>query len=309
MKITPLSDVMGAEITGIDLEQAAGDPDTIAALNDALAKYVVICVRDQTLEAKEFIEVSKIFGTPMTHINKHLVDKEIPELNWVSSEDRDIHGSGKVIYRGSTWHTDHSFEPKPPKATILHAVSVPSKGGDTSFCNLRKAYAALDEATKREIDGFRAIHLYRSSRSPRNDFIKLSEEEKKTAPETAQPLVRLHVESGESGLFLSTTRLECIEGMERAASDALLDRLFKHADDPRFHYDHKWRVGDYVVWDDRCSMHHANPDWPEGDKRFLYRTMIEGETPVLARLDAQSGKGEKAGNTGNTGNTEEGTHP
>jgi taurine dioxygenase len=285
MKITPLSDVMGAEITGIDLKDDL-DAATKQALNQALADHVVICVRDQDLDTDQFLAASEIFGPLMSHVNKHLTDKQKPALNWVSSEDRDIHGSGKIVYRGSTWHTDHSFADIPPKATILYAVTVPSSGGDTSFCNLRKAYDALDAETKRRIDGLRAIHLYRSSRTPRQSYIMLSEEEKKTVPETPQPLVRLHVDSGEPSLFLSTTRLECIEGMARAESDALLDALFAHADEPRFHYRHKWRKNDYVVWDDRCSMHHANPDWPEGDKRFLYRTMVEGEKPVLARLQS-----------------------
>jgi taurine dioxygenase len=283
LQINPLSDVMGAEITGLTLKNDL-DPETVELLNRALSDHIVVCIRDQHLEATEFIEVSKLFGTPVTHTNTHLVDKNLPALNWVSSEDRDIHGSGKVVYRGSTWHTDHSFATIPPKATILYAVKVPSSGGDTSFCNLRKAYAALPEKTKKRIDGMKALHVYRSSRSPRNDFLKLSEEEKKATPDSEQPLVRLHVDSGEKNLFLSTTRLECIAGLERSESDALLDSLFAHADDSRFHYHHKWRTNDYVIWDDRCSMHHANPDWPEGDKRFLYRTIIEGEKPVLASL-------------------------
>lgn len=285
MKITPLSDVLGAEVTGLDLKTDL-DGDTVAALDAALAENIVLCIRDQDLDADSFLEVSGKFGKLMTHTNKHLVDSERPALNWISSEDRDVHGTGKVIYRGTTWHTDHSYMPVPPKATILYAVTVPSKGGATSFCNLRKAYAALSEATKKRLDGLRALHVYRSSRSPRKDFTALSEEEKKTTPDTEQPLVRHHVEADAPNLFMSTTRLECIVGMPREESDILLDELFAHADDPQFHYDHQWRVGDYVLWDDRSSMHHANPDWPEGEKRFLYRTMVEGEKPVLAKLEA-----------------------
>jgi len=284
MEITPLSDVLGAEVTGLDLKKDL-DAGAITALNAALAEHIVVCVRDQNMDADEFLDVTARFGKLMTHTNKHLVDNDRPALNWITSEDRDIHGSGKVVYRGATWHTDHSYMPVPPKATVLYAVTVPKSGGDTSFCNLRKAYAALSDETKQKLDGLRALHVYRSSRSPRKTFIALSEEEKKTTPETEQPLVRFHVEAEAPNLFLSTTRLECIVGLPREESDALLDELFAHADDPQFHYDHKWQTGDYVMWDDRSSMHHANPDWVEGEKRFLYRTMVEGEKPVLAELE------------------------
>ena len=282
--INPLSDVLGAEVTGFDLK-ADLNANTLRVLNAALAKHIVVCIRDQQLDADSFIEVSGYFGPLMSHTNKHLVDKDRPALNWVTSEDRDIHGTGKIVYRGTTWHTDHSYMPEPPKATILYAVEVPSQGGDTSFCNLRKAYAALPIDTKKRLDGLQALHVYQSSRSPRKNQMVLSEEEEKSTPDTVQPLVRFHVDAKAPNLFMSTTRLENIVGMPREESDTLIDALFAHADDPQFHYHHKWRVGDYVLWYDRSSMHHANPDWAEGEKRFLYRTMVQGEKPVLAKFE------------------------
>ena len=161
--INPLSDVLGAEVTGLDLK-ADLNANTVRVLNAALAEHIVVCIRDQQLDADSFIEVSGYFGPLMSHTNKHLVDKDRPALNWVTSEDRDIHGPGKIVYRGTTWHTDHSYMPEPPKATILYAVEVPSQGGDTSFCNLRKAYATLPIDTKKRLDGLQALHVYQSRR-------------------------------------------------------------------------------------------------------------------------------------------------
>jgi len=210
--------------------------------------------------------------------NKHLNLEGLPEVGILSSEDKDIHGTGKRTIRGQTWHSDHSFTARPPKATILYSIVTPATGGETSFCNTRAAYKALPEATKRRIDGYKAIHSYESSRSPR-PMMGRTEEETAETPDVVHPLVRRHPPTGTKALFLSTTRLERIVGLDRAESDALIDELMGHVTQPQFLYDHVWRVGDMVIWDNRCSLHHANANYPLDAKRLLHRILIEGEVP------------------------------
>lgn len=277
MAIRPLNETMGAEVTGLDLRETQ-DAATAAALNDALAAHIVLCIRDQTLSPKEYAAAARLFGEPVVQTNRHLNFPDQPEVGLLSSDDRDELGSGKRVIRGTTWHTDHSFRAVPPKATILYALVVPETGGDTSFCNTRAAYEDLPPETKRRIDGLTAIHSYESSRSPRKMMV-LGEDEVRETPDVVHPLVRKHLPTGKKALYLSTTRLERIVELDRAASDALVDELLTHATQPRFVYHHKWRPGDMVIWDNRCSMHHANDDYPLDAKRLLHRIIIEGERP------------------------------
>ncbi|MEM9682621.1 MAG: TauD/TfdA family dioxygenase [Pseudomonadota bacterium] len=277
LAIDPLEDTMGAEVTGLDLKDDLS-PETVDALNDAFAEHLVLCVRDQDLTPKQYVAASRHFGKPMVQVNERLNFDDMPELGILSSDDRDELGSGKRVIRGTTWHTDHSFKAVPPKATLLYALVVPERGGDTSFCNMRAAYEALPEETRNRIDGLKAIHSYESSRSP-NKMMARSEDEVRDTPDVVHPLVRKHLPTGRKSLFMSTTRLERIDGLSRDESDALVDSLLAHATEKRFQYHHKWRPGDLVIWDNRCTMHHANADYPLDAKRLLHRIILEGETP------------------------------
>ncbi len=277
VSVRRLGESLGAEVTGIDLREPVGPAD-LDALNQALYAHTVICIRDQHLSPDEFMRAGALFGTLETQVNKHLTLGLAPEIGVVSSEAADVHGDGKRLPQGTAWHTDHSFVARPPNATILYAVALPDHGGNTSFCDMRAAYASLPAATKNRIDGLRARHVYESSRTPKPMF-KRSAEEIAATPDVVHPLVRTYPPTGEKALYLSTTRLEQIEGMAHTESDALIDELMAHATQPRFEYHHVWRMGDMVVWDNRCSMHHANDDYPRGQKRLLHRLLIEGEEP------------------------------
>ncbi len=277
LAIEPLGGSMGAVVTGLDLN-AALESDTIEELNDAFAEHIVLCIRDQDFTPPQYAAAARRFGEPVPQLNKHFNIPDLPEVGLLSSEDKDELGTGKRVVRGTTWHTDHSFWAVPPKATILYAIVVPETGGDTSFCNTRAAYDALPETTKRRIDGLKAVHTYQASRSAKK-MVALDADEKKATPDVVHPLVRKHLPTGKNALYLSTTRLERVIGLEREESDALIDELLDHATQPRFRYDHKWRPGDMVIWDNRCSLHHANGDYPLDAKRLLHRIILEGEPP------------------------------
>ena len=285
ISIRPLSPVLGTEVTGVDLG-APLDAATAGALKSAFELHPVLCIRGKPLSHERLLATAKLFGTPKKQINEHQHLAGFPEIGVLSSESKDVHGTGERVIQGTTWHTDHSFTARPPAATLLHAMEIPATGGDTSFCNMRAAYEALPEETKREIAGVRAVHRYESSRSPRKMMARTASEKART-PDVTHPLVRIHPPTGKPALYMSTTRLECVEGWPRARSDELVDELLAHATENRFQYHHNWRAGDVLIWDNRCLMHHANGDYPLDATRRMHRVLIEGEIPTGYDLSSQ----------------------
>jgi taurine dioxygenase len=231
-----------------------------------------VVFRDQKLPPAEYMNAAQIWGEIMPQMLERFTLPEYPLVGFVSSEDTDKPG-GKRMVRGEQYHTDHSNYPAPPKATLLHAVTIPSTGGDTQFVNVHAGYEDLPEKKKKEIDHLKVLHVYLSSRSPRRKAV-LSEEEKKRIPETWQPLVPRHPESGRKGLYLNTAHMERIDGMADEDAFRLIGELMAHATSPKYEYRHKWRHGDLVIWDNRSVMHQANGDYTE--KRYLLRLMVKG---------------------------------
>ena len=278
MTITPekLCDHMAAAVTGLALNRPA-DAATQAALREALNRNLVLCIRGQSLKPPAFLDAMTRFGTPI--LRKQLAHtEECAEVNIISSEDRDVLGDGKKLVNGASWHTDDSFMREPCSLTMLYGVAVPSRGGDTQFVNLHAAYDALSPEMKARIDGLKVIHKYQSSRQT-NRVSKRPAGEMKAMPEATHPLVRTHPETGRKALYLNANRMEQIAGMERAESDKLLDQLIAHAIEPRFQYRHVWRQGDIVIWDNRATMHKANADYPEGERRLMHRVIVAGTAP------------------------------
>src|SRR5471032_426925 len=266
---------MAVAVTGIDLARA--DEKVQAELVDALHANLVLCMRDQHLAPVPFRDAMARFGTPMRR--KQLAQTaECADVNIISSEDRDALGDGRKVVNGATWHTDDSFMRAPCSLTMLYGVVVPSRGGDTQFVNMHAAYEALPPEMKARIDGLQVIHKYQSSRRT-NRVSKRPDAEMKAMPEATHPLVRTHPETGRKALYLNANRMEQIVGMERGESDALLDQLIAHAIEPRFQYRHVWRPGDIVIWDNRATMHKANADYPEGERRLMHRVIVAGDAP------------------------------
>ena len=200
-----------------------------------------------------------------------------PDVSYVSNDE---FVNGRRIIPGETFHTDHSNHPRPPKATTLFAVELPSRGGDTQYVNVHDAYDDLPAATKQKIDGLKAVHVYLSKYSPR-PLGGLSEESRRNLPPPGvHPLVRTHPENGRKALFLNPVRMESIIGMEDADALKLIDELMQHATQKKYEYRHQWRYGDWVMWDNRSVMHQANPDYDMSQRRFLYRLMLKGEVPA-----------------------------
>jgi taurine dioxygenase len=267
---------MAAAVTGIDLNRPL-DESTQAELIEALYENLVLCIREQSLAPVPFRNAMARFGTPM--LRRQLArTEECAEVNIISSEDRDELGDGEKLVNGASWHTDDSFMRKPCSLTMLYGVVVPSKGGDTQFTNMYAAYDDLPSETRAEIEGLMVVHKYDSSRKT-GRVAKRPEAEMAAMPEAVHPLVRTHPDTRRKALYLNPNRMEGIVGLERGQSDALLDTLIAHAIQPKYQYRHVWRQGDVVIWDNRCTMHKANADYPEGERRLMHRVIVAGTEP------------------------------
>lgn len=273
MKIERLTPLLGAEVTGIDLA-APLDADTHKRLYAAWIEHAVLVIRNQKLTPPQFAQAARLFGELMQQQLAKFTLPDCPEVGTISSRDLPV-VDGKLHVRGENFHTDHSNFPEPPKATMLHAVELPSKGGDTQFVDVRAAFDQLPEEMRRKLVKLSSPHVYESSHSPRK-MAALSPEERAKVPQTMQPLVIRHPESGRAALYLNTGRMEGIEGMPQDEAFRLIDQLYAHATQPKYEYRHSWRAGDLVIWDNRSVMHQANADFDPSEYRFLYRIMLKG---------------------------------
>lgn len=262
---------MALAVSGLDIGRPI-DGDTQCALRKLLNDNLVLCIRSQKLAPVPFRDAMARFGTPVKRLQLEHT-RECDEVNVISSEDRDVLGDGKKLVNGASWHTDDSFMREPCSLTMLYGVTIPSKGGDTQFVNMYAAYEALAPDMKARIADLRVVHKYQSSRQV-NRVSKRPAAEMKAMPEATHPLVKVHPETGRKALYLNANRMEQVIGMERAESDRLLDELIAHAIKPEFQYRHIWRPGDVVIWDNRCTMHKANADYPEGERRLMHRVVV-----------------------------------
>jgi taurine dioxygenase len=276
LQLKKLSDHMAIAAYGVDLARQA-EPETIANLKAALHENLVLCLREQSLGATAFREAMTLFGTPVLRrqITQH---PDCAEVNIISSEDRDIHGDGKRLVNGENWHTDDSFMREPCALTMLYGVVVPSVGGDTQFANMYAAFDALSAGFKARIDGMKVVHKYHSTRKGTKAG-KRPADEMAAMPDAIHPLVRTHPVTGRKALYMNPNRMDHIVGLPRAESDALIDELAQHATSPQFLYRHKWKQGDIVIWDNRCTMHKANADYPDGERRMMHRVVVAGDVP------------------------------
>ena len=273
-EIRPLSDVMAAEVIGLDLSRPL-DPATRNAVYAAFLEYHLLVFRNQCLSKPQQIAFSEQFGPLERHTLRNRGTDDFPLLHVVSNLDDANRPSGKV--NSTLWHTDKSFRPQPSLATILHAVTLPPNGGDTMFANMCAAYDALPETEKKALEGVRVIHSWVLSRE--NIGRVMSEEEKRDAPSMSHMLVRVHPETGRKCLFMGM-HASHLEGMPMTEGRRRIEALEAHATQPQFTYRHHWRAGDLLMWDNRCLLHHADPNFDAARyPRVLHRTCLRGATP------------------------------
>jgi taurine dioxygenase len=275
--LTPLCEHTGAEVRGIDLREPV-DEAMRQRLNRAFVDHSVLVFRDQHLTPHQLLAAVGLFGEVFSQHNSRFALPECPLVHYISNQD--FYPDGRRYIPGDGFHTDHSNAACPPKATVLHAVSLPDRGGDTQYVNMHLAYDELPEMTKQRLDGLKALHVYQSTNSARK-LMELSEENRARVPEAvAHPIVRTHPETGRKAIYINPIRIEGIVGMTEPDSLSLLADLLKHATQPKYQYRHRWRLGDLVMWDNRSLLHKANGDYDMNQLRYLYRAMLKGDMPV-----------------------------
>lgn len=279
MRFEALTESFGVAVEDVDLKTL--DDDAAKTLYERFVNAGVICIRNQTLDAVAFLTFARRLGAPIEQIYGQFNIPDHPEIGLLTSEDTDSSGSGQRKIRGTSWHTDASYFETPPKATMLFAECVPASGGDTEFLSTAAAYAALCPELKDRISKAQAVHNYQSSRSPRQLIARSASQVERFPEGTLHPLARLNPDNGRRAIYLNPIRIECIDGLPRDESDALLDELLEFCQSPRFYYRHCWHAGDVVIWDNRSILHQANDDYDwRTQKRRLMRIMLAGERPI-----------------------------
>jgi taurine dioxygenase len=272
----------GAEIRGIDL-RSIGDVD-FAAIHRAWIDHQVLLFRGQNLTDVDLIAFSRRFGdldhAPVQENGQRIADG-MPEIYVVSNVIENGVAIGSLGAGEAVWHTDMSYLPAPPKASMLFALEIPPAGGDTSFCDMYAAFETLPAALRDRALGLRVKHdgTYNSGGYLRQGVTPTSDP--RQAPGTLHPLVCTHPESRRRMLYLGRRRMAWIEGLTLADSEALLDEIWVHATRPQLSFTHLWRVGDLVLWDNRCTMHRRDP-FDAASRRIMHRTQIKGAAPPAA---------------------------
>jgi taurine dioxygenase len=281
VKVTKLAEALGAEIGGVDLSQPLST-ETFGEIRKAWLEHMVVRFRGQSLPDPQLLAFSRHFGEldppgPNPLGRPFLPDH--PQMNVISNIKADGVPIGGLGDGEAIWHADMTYIEKPPMAAILHALEIPPRGGDTAsgdtyWANMALAYETLPADLKRRIAGREAVHdaTYNSAGAMRKGYQEVSDP--RAAPGARHPLVRRHPETGRECLFLGRRRNSYIVGLELAESEALLDELWRHATQPQFTFRQQWRVGDVLVWDNRCTLHRRDAFDPRA-RRLLHRTQIK----------------------------------
>ena len=280
--VVPTGQALGAEIQGVDLRTM--NDDQFAGIKRAWLDHLVVLFRGQNLTDDHLIAFSKRLGDldwpPVQESGRRFVEGH-PEIYVVSNVMENGVPIGSLGAGEATWHTDMSYLEDPPKASILYALEVPSSGGDTYFSNMYRAYESLPDALKKRIAGLRLKHdaTYNSGGYLRQGTAAV--DDPLTSPGMFHPLVCTHPETKRKLLYLGRRRNAYIEGLSLSDSEALLDQLWSHATRDELAWHNEWRVGDFVLWDNRCTMHRRD-SFDAGSRRVMHRTQIKGETRPCA---------------------------
>jgi len=271
--VRPLSSALGAEILGIDLHDDI-DARVFAQIRDAWHQNLVIVLRGQNMSEEDQVRFAEKFGPPAVIHTKQFV-RNHPAVMLISNIREDGKPIGALPDGEMHFHTDQCHQERPAMASMLYALEVPRAGGNTLFANGYTAYETLPPEIKRRIDGRKALNAYDYETAATKRGTRLSQ----SAPSYAHPVVRTHPPTGRKALYVNRLMTVRIEGLPAQESEDLLAMLFDHQERREFIYEHVWRVGDLVIWDNRCTLH-ARTDFSPDERRLMRRVTIRGEKPV-----------------------------
>ncbi len=274
LAVNPISSALGAEIAGVDLARL--DDAGFAAIHAAFLEHQVLVFRDQSLTPAQYIALARRFGQPDIYPFAKGLEGH-PEITMIVKE---AHQTSNF---GGMWHSDTTYKPKPPKATMLMAVATPPTGGDTLFACQYKAYETLSDGLRRLLGGLHGVSSSAKNASALRTTHLATGSMKATgkAAETltaTHPTVRRHPETGRPALYLNRSHTTSFADMTPAESAPLLDYLFDHQIQPEFTARIRWHAGTVVIWDNRSSQHCAINDY-DGHRREMWRITLEGEAP------------------------------
>ena len=276
--IVPLSDAIGAEIRGLDLRKPLSNDD-VRTVRQAWFDHVIVLFRDQDLSYRHQRDFAACFGEVARRGGDRGSAAEKAEGEGVMLISN-IRENGKPIGTlpdgEMMFHSDTPYTENPLKATMLYALEVPSRGGETLFSNCYKVAEALPDDVKSRLAGREAMHVfdYQVTHRPDDGF------DRSTLPHFAHPVFRKHPETGRTSLYVSELMTDEIIGLPEDESRALLDRLFSYQRRDEFIHAHAWRPGDLLMWDNRCC-NHARNDFPSHQRRLLRRLTLREEHPVM----------------------------
>jgi taurine dioxygenase len=276
IEVVPMLGALGAEVHGVDLAKPVDD-ETHAEIHRAFLDHQVIAFRGQKLGPEDQLAFCSRFG----EIDTYPFVKPLPGHPRVIPI---IKEPETVVNFGGGWHTDTSYMPKPPMATVLYGVDIPD-GGDTMFANMYAAYDALSEGMKKMLDGMTAVFTAAAVHGAGGAYshVKAGDQEKRKDESQAQnrevhPVIRAHPETGRKAIYVGRFHVERLSGMRVDESRPLLDYLTSHAVKPEFTMRFRWQVGSLLMWDNRCVQHNALNDYP-GQRREVHRVTLKGDTP------------------------------
>ena len=272
---------IGAEVTGVDL---AGPVDARVAdeIRTALCEHAVLVFRDQAMSPEAQVSLTRQLGEPEVHVLSDFTLPGMPEVFIVSN----VRENGKpvgAVNAGQYWHSDLSYTARPTFASMLHAKQVPPGRGETMFASMVHAFETLPTDVRERVDGCRAMHDYALAYETAfagNPDRTLTPEQAAAVPPVVHPVVRAQIETGRRALYVNPGFTRRIVEMEAEESRETLGALFMHATAADNVYTHHWRNGDFVMWDNRVTMHKAISNYTDGDVRHLLRTSVKGEVPV-----------------------------
>jgi taurine dioxygenase len=282
VSVKPSGAALAAELSGVDLRHLT-EAD-FAAIHRAWLDHLVLLFRGQTLTDDDLIKFSRRFGeldwAPIQENGRRFVEGR-PEIYVVSNVIENGVAIGSLGAGEAVWHTDMSYLDDPPKASLLYAIEVPETGGNTGFTNMYSAYDSLPETLKQHLVGLRIKHdgTYNSGGFVRQGVTPT--DDPREAPGTYHPIVCTHPETLRKCLYLGRRRNAYIEGFDVARSEALLDEVWNYATRDELTWYHRWRVGDVVLWDNRCTMHRRDP-FDASSRRIMHRTQMKGESRPAA---------------------------
>ena len=271
MKIEAATPRIGALVTDVDVRRMS-DPEWTTLYQTWLDHHVLI-VRGQTLTKPEYLDYSRRFGRLKPHRVKKTRDPEYPEITLmgVTSIAKDAKGEKLILNRGQGWHTDSPWDTEICKGTQLYGLEIPSYGGDTLFASMHAAYDALPERLKQKIAPLKVSFGYGGRERKGFDLL---DPEDQARPPAIHDMVRVHPETGRKSLYVNPTHVIGIVGMEAEEADKILAELYWYMLQPNAEYRPKWKVGDIVIWDNRCTVHSAAGGNPSDQRRVHWRTTI-----------------------------------